>query len=775
MVTTSVRLDSARPFPIHALPRAMSKPPSPDEQSEKRRPGRPPTYVFSKPDAELSENERRLKGSVIKRRLRQNRSYHRKKRLKELAEQAARSGQPHVHNLGQSSAQSAGQLMEHGLGLALGQPVLPGISDHRAHTASNVDQTIAALSSAQFPTTAASLASTTSHGLGQDQTVPIPSAAGTLYSSQISASCTPADALAFLAMNASRARDAGTSVINPRVVPTSQAFRLTPPGEGNTAIDITVPSVHEKVLGTGFRSPNPRFDGSMIQLPTSNVQVHVQNSGGTPFLSVSCARTPTNAKNTDSSSEDKDEAQLLADILDSSDQRHTDAVSPVARGASTRPFLNQDLGIRMSSLPHVAVEGLKHLVLFPGSFTAESALIVMGLSQKPTGNGSIGALQPLVDVKLLRELPTGRFELNDITKSLIANEAFDDARDARHRFVSCFLAKLRSLDPNSLSSKGETRLEAMKVYDVERSNMDVALQMCRDIGGKRLIMEFLTLAATVMRYSTSAHDRVEIFGRVLSELAASSAGETTDLLAEARIRLGLGEAYFDLLEFDTAEDQLRTAIGVMTGTEGGCLPVASSVLALLLLAELRISDRDFEEAKKLLVQALKSLKDAELQKSTFAVCCLLSLASVYMSVNQSDEALHTVNAALEVLTGLGFSHMPIYADALGTLGSVHVQKGNWQEAQTLFYSGLSLIQSWMSRKDWDRAPFQHCAHLDIFLVESIAQSYTAQERPQEAGQLFARARQQRQERGLGPHAPQNTAESSGEGRRYSRIYTRHLY
>lgn len=48
----------------------------------KRRPGRPPVYVFTKPDAELSENERRLKKAVLKRRNRQNRSYHRKKRLK---------------------------------------------------------------------------------------------------------------------------------------------------------------------------------------------------------------------------------------------------------------------------------------------------------------------------------------------------------------------------------------------------------------------------------------------------------------------------------------------------------------------------------------------------------------------------------------------------------------------------------------------------------------------------------------------------------------------
>lgn len=58
----------------------------------KRRPGRPPTYVFDRPDSELTENERRLRSAVLKRRQRQNRSYRRRKLAKEAL--AARSGGP---------------------------------------------------------------------------------------------------------------------------------------------------------------------------------------------------------------------------------------------------------------------------------------------------------------------------------------------------------------------------------------------------------------------------------------------------------------------------------------------------------------------------------------------------------------------------------------------------------------------------------------------------------------------------------------------------------
>lgn len=51
---------------------------------KRRLPGRPPVYKFDRPDNELSENERRLKGAVLKRRTRQNKAYHRKKLLREL-------------------------------------------------------------------------------------------------------------------------------------------------------------------------------------------------------------------------------------------------------------------------------------------------------------------------------------------------------------------------------------------------------------------------------------------------------------------------------------------------------------------------------------------------------------------------------------------------------------------------------------------------------------------------------------------------------------------
>ncbi|KAJ8903068.1 hypothetical protein NDN08_006383 [Rhodosorus marinus] len=53
-----------------------------------RRPGRPATYIFDRPDDELTEEDRKLKNAVLKRRSRQNRSYQKRKMMKLAQKQA---------------------------------------------------------------------------------------------------------------------------------------------------------------------------------------------------------------------------------------------------------------------------------------------------------------------------------------------------------------------------------------------------------------------------------------------------------------------------------------------------------------------------------------------------------------------------------------------------------------------------------------------------------------------------------------------------------------
>lgn len=595
----------------------MSKQP----QCPKRRPGRPPTYIFNKPDAELSENERRLKGSVIKRRLRQNRSYHKKKRLRQIAAQS----QPQLPYLSHT-------------------PILPASSPQPLH------------------------------------------------------------------------------------LPLS-----LPPHQTHSA---------------PLHSPLPPFPISPL---------------------------PSNHNTRISSDQDRDEQTLLEHILGVSTPTLPQS-SAIIPHPSTPSFLASDLLSRLSTLPTQITHALKHLLLFPASFTAEAARHISAVPDHSPLTFPTQVLQPLIDANLIRPLPSGRYELNELSKSVLTPQSYAAARDARNRFVQYFSNTLRNLDPHSLSLDGDERLKAMKVYDAERINVTAALHMCRDIGGKNLVMQFLTNAATVMRYSTSAHERTEIFETVLHEAQISPPSSSSNPAEEARITLALGEAYFDLLSFEKAKSFLQRAIGMMAGsTDHSFASISTSVLALLLFAELQISEREFEEARKLLIQALRTLREAGMQKSTFAVCCLLSLASVYSSLGQSGQAMATVQTSLEILVQLGFKTMPIYADALRTLGGVHLDAGDSRKAQDTFFSALTIIQKWISRADWEKAPFQHCTHLDIFLVEAIAKTYSFQHRHDEAQRLCARAGLKRIERRLdsGSAAASNAGGFPSSPK--SRMYTRHLY
>lgn len=509
---------------------------------------------------------------------------------------------------------------------------------------------------------------------------------------------------------------------------------------------------------------------------------------------------PTGSKHLPSSAVSTDEEHIVQHLFDPTSDRGLDAPVPFARHPSSAPPVSNDFVPRLDTIPPALVKALHYLTLFPQTFSVEAAQSVLS----PVGMESSGVeahklttftmdfMEPLVNSRLLERLPSGRYVLKEVASELLKQEAIVvDMSEGARRFVDHFMRELRIADTNSLASDGQSRMRAMKMYEGDRANMQAALTLCKREGRTRMAMQLLTHSATVMRYSVPPRERVTIFSNMLAEMEAgngSSPQHSVEQLvggtgedgisrvdAEARMLLALGEAYFDLLAFQKAAAHLSKAIGMMaTAMPRSTLCVSSSILALLLLAELRISERQFSEASKLLGQALRALREANLQKSTFAVCSLLSLGAVYNAMDDGPRALHTVQTALDVLKELGFEHMPIYADGLRALGSVHLSAGDAKEAQRLFFSALNIMEGWMARAEWQEAPFQHCTHLEIFLIEAIAQTYLAQQRHEEARKLMEHAREQRRDRGL-----QMGEDDGGSGGVHTsgggRLFTRHLY
>lgn len=739
---------------MHAL--TMNPEGPPPSLPPKRRPGRPPVYVFTKPDAELSENERRLKGAVLKRRIRQNRSYHRKKRLRQLQ----------AHEVSASAGASSS-----GGGMFRNPPPLFNSTHDGPPLASPSSLTIP-------PLALPSLASVAPPTSSSSALLRVPPPVLTPLAGVSSGGTTTS-------------RPALSSFSLSPNVPSCGALSNGAAPAGSTALcSISSPNplpVHQHRLSDPF-SPSsfPSPTASPKQHDGSNSGPHVQSTmtGG-----------------------DADD-RVLQQLLDMSAERAAGTSAVHLRHAAPHPVMAGDLATSLSTLPRSCADVLPQLTLFPASFDVNAAHSILVPSSQicmDVSSFASNILQPLVNASLVRRLPSGRYVLNAVARALLVPAAPTITAPAAHRFLNHFTQRLLLLDARTLARNGHDRITAMRLYDAEKPNMKAALELARGMGSDELL-SFLSHAATIMRYFTAPLERTTILESALHDLEArnrNAGGSTHDRRigpslsmgystdhgighdtrtnetadAEARVRLALSEAYFDMLSIAHGRAHLSTAISVMAcGTGRSAVGVASSIVALLLLAEVRISDRQFEDASKLLGQALKALREADLQKSTFAVCSLLSLASVYNETEERERALQTVQRALDILKELGFEQMPIYADALRTLGMVHLAMGDTKQAQTLFFSALDVLDRWTSRSDWQDTPVQHCAHLDVFLIESIAQTYVVQNRHDEAHKLLSRARQQRQERHLkmreGDDAHLLTSLSTSHSRE---LFTRHLY
>lgn len=684
----------------------------------KLKPGRPPLYVFDKPDEELSKNERRLKHAVMKRRLRQNRSYHRKKCLRQ-ALSFIEQPDPHVSSV-PSDVISVSQPSQN-----------ESINTHQPTT----------YVSQEFPSLA----------------LPIPTS-GT--------ACLQNFTLDDVSISTDRPakRHEATNNFQGSVTVTSLPVLIPPSTPSTLSRNALAPfaSVH-----TDLADPlSPR--SAIAEVPESDSQ-GCGSIMSPYFLS--------------------EEDHLVHNILDLTVPPTPAATfgppdictaSP-SSAIPLAPTLKADFATRVSSLPSSSTDVVLKLALFPTTFSASSAAAVInGISRTNHSIDSVNdfsndVLAPLVGAGLLDQTIQGRYSVSAVAKRLLPSpETSVSAAGAKKNFVDYFRTRLQALDPGTLSTGGGARLAAMSFYAEESQNVVAAICFSSQVSGTAGAFDVLRHAATVMRYCTSAEDRISVCSQALKSVEGdcnhSSEGHNSDRVeSEARVRLALGEAYLDMLVLDTASEHIVRAVSMLTEADQPLdVCVSSSALALVLMAELRISQRSFVEGSRFLAEALNVLSSAGLQKSTFAACCLLSLGTVFSNMGQTEKALKAVGAALDVLSGLGYEHMPIYADGLRTLGSVHLAAGDADRAQKIFLSALELIEKWMGLN----APMQHCMHLDIFLMELLAETYDAQGRRDIARFMIQKSKEKRTERRL-KESDEADAVSSANPSRWMPI--RHLY
>ena len=708
------------------------------EISPKRKTGRPPTYVFTKPDSELSENELRLKSSVLKRRQRQNRSYHRKKMLKQEQEQQRIVGQasssfelapfvpdwatssltPSPPHMQQQQQQQQQPQPDNSFDTS---PVFTSIlSDLCTSIPSNSQITELIPTTSSYPTS-----------LSQPQ----PSSRTTLQMNYNSPTILP-------------------------TISTQSSYNMSPnklTHNSSMSSHIEQPQLHNNISN---QVPSQHdIKSSIFTTEDLLKQITEMSSAGTNFSS-------------------SDEEKLLNRILEPATETITGSENEKGNFIAQPPIMSRDNLIQLTSLPVPISELLHHCSLFVDSFTPEAIITVAGLPNQSTEHFLSTTFNQLEQSNLAKKLPSNRLQLTDVGKALISTNAVFDTEVAKKRFVTYFSSRLREFHPNNLNTNGSERFRAIEYCDDEYGNMKAAVDFSLNWEDSTHLINFLYNGAAVLRYSISGHDRIKWFTHGMQRLCQATQTCEPSRLIETRFRVALAEAYMDILAYQDAQTHLDESIRRMNeDKQNGSVCRMCSVISPLLLAQLHTRSQSYEIAQKLLRQVLGHLQNSGMQYTTFAISCLLNLATVYTATHLFEKALQMMHAAMDVLNRLGFTHLPIYADALQTIGTLHMEQGNSQQAQKLFSAAFDVIEKWKTSKKWKNVPIQHCMHLDIFLIECIAKTMFIQNRRDEGRELLSNARQRRTNRDL-KEIPTCIEEMSMIGSTDQNLITilkRHLY
>lgn len=723
-----------------------------DERNAPRKPGRPATYVFNKPDSELTDAERKRKLSIEKRRLRQNRSYHRRKALRAAAAEknfegdAILPGIPH-------------------------ERVVPSI-EHNPNFSGNPNDPFARLEpgSSLFPTalpisnngntntnrpTFQDLDSetlATRWNLPKSSVIPELQSKQAMSNFNLSQHANPMDDLSMVVpglfdnadddMHDDGMNDGTDMLVQNALVAAKQA----------NDVRSTVDKQRDMMRIMGIK--DMVFDNLRTQI--NNMSGHVQNA-----------------------------LQHFVVFPSTFDSKAAIAI------ANVDAFVNNEIMQELIGFNFVQTCG-------KGRFKLNDTVKIFVKEESNFASN-------LNNMYSTTTTTTNNIASSDYTNNISST--------ALRRFRTFFRKQLDEFKGENIHKVGWQREKAMLVYDSERTNMEFAIALCQK-KSKRALRDFLSAAITVMRYCVTASERERILQEALSdddsgngsssngteddedeedEEIETLGGRLQDLANKARLQLGLAEAYFDQLKFSEAEAALLKALNLMGGNDAdavdgrkrmdssffatsddidGTSRVVDSVLVLLLLSNVRMAKRRVKEARTLCVKALRILAAAGLGRSTFGINAMANLTVIYLEENQTDKASVVATRLVDTLNNMGYQTMPIFADALGVVGMVSMKRGKYYDAEQQFGSALEIVKLW-SAKDWTSMPIHHCADLDIRLLENMAESLLKQEKREVAELLAQQARSMGAKRGLCMERIHAVGSSGGvEG---LKLATRHLY
>ncbi|KAI0566234.1 hypothetical protein FGB62_11g369 [Gracilaria domingensis] len=682
-------------------PAPVPPPPAPT-RTRPRRPGRPATYVFDKPDHLLTDKERKHKIAIEKRRIRQNRSYHRRKKQRNAHKQLASPTSP--------------QVVPQPRRPVTPPTLIPDFSQNPLDllSASNPTPSLTASSAASPP---------------PNQTI---EAFSSLLSFPTSSS----------------------SAFVSRQTP-------LPPLEAVEQIDATITSSPPSLPSFSFdsspierssASPEEEHDLATDKLVSSALAV-----------AKSYARDTVNLKHAvDQETDLRRMTGIKSIVFDNLRSKYHSMKSTVQsavrhfvifprtfnlRAATAVAGLDEDNLVSMQGMLDTLINA-NFITTSKGRYEVNEAARLF-LNEDPTVF-SDNVTNGTYDVAQNRFIHHYRTQLSRLQDDNIhrvgwvreeAMALYDSEREnmefseyllnGRNEQLREFLTAGITVMRYCVSAANRERVLRKALMDDETSTEDIFLPIGTD--------------------STASSDTAQ---PALSTATVKSKSGPCDKNNKARLQLALSEAYFDQLKTEQAEKPLLQALKLMGDLTPNCGTPASaivdSVLVLLLLSNLRLNKNRIRDARLLCVKALRILADAGLGRSTFGINAMSNLVTIYLSEGWLDKAKSVANKLLDTLQTMRYTGMPIYADALGVCAMVSMAARNYSEAERQYGTALETVGKWGS-KDWSGIPVQHCLDLDLWLMEGLAAAIRKQGRIQEAVALEERAAEDRKIRGLPKH------------------------
>lgn len=752
-------------------------------QRATRKPGRPATYVFDKPDEQLSEKERKLKISIEKRRLRQNRSYHRRKKVRR--EQQSTS-------TGSQFSQTVTVLQS-----ALASAVTPSSPWQLPHSSPSEATSFAAAAAA----IAAVLDPSTTTSPQSSQPSPPPPKFIPGFAQNPLDLLASATANGIVPSSTSPSHTLGPHLtaypLGPSSVETGQA-----PINSVDISDIVAAPADSAV---SVLSSIPNHSSTLITPVEPSLEIDVTPGSMDDISSFSLGLNVSEVLPT--SQDDDQEDELVKSALVAAKEYANrppglkdimDQETELRRMTGIKRILFDNLRAKYIAMTPSVQSALRHFIIFPRTFNLKAATAIAGLDDAQDSQLVMmqGVLNSLIETNFINT-SKGRYELNEAAR-IFLNEDTSVLNDnfvgmtyqiAQERFVDHYRKQLKQMLDDDINRIGWLREQAMALYDSERENMEFSEYLLNGRNGD--LRQFLSAGITVMRYCVSATNRERLLLKALSEDETSTEdilkslghpdlsalgdsyrdktennpSSEQDKYFRARLYLALSEAYFDQLRMSDAEEPLLKALklmGDLKPTAGNSSMVIDSVLVLLLLSNLRLAADRIREARTTCIKALRILAEAGLGRSTFGINAMSNLVTIYLLEGQTSKAKSVSGRLLDTLNMMRYTGMPIYADALGVCAMLSMAEGDFKEAEKQYGRALETIGKWGS-KDWAGIPVQHCLDLDLWLMEGLAEAVRGQGKEQDAFLLEQRAAEDRESRGLPRHVPLQQVVASRDG------------